>query len=443
MVGQQHAGTRALRPQPHFSRAQRIPVPLPATPGAATQAWLALLGHPRWHTNDILTGLRLVFDAAPGAELTLAYACTAVDTRHNNNNPIFIEACHAYAAWSGDTNFLAGAMPRLRLALRYALDEFAVRTNACIVTPWLGHDGTSGVTFDAHGNKIIRNGDGIGNNYFDLLPFGGRDVYATIYLYRALKKMAALEEAVAQHAEWHIAAPPAALAPRALRQLAHLLAVNNTQFWNEATGRFGTRDGNGVLHDYGFTFLACEAVSSGYASPRQAEQIMQWLDGTRIVAGDTSTGADMYRWEFAPRATTRRNTDYYTYSWPHPETIPFGGQVQDGGAVLCFSYHDLMTRLRTRGPDNAWQRLRAITDWLGRVQDEGGYREYYYGGTVATRGTLQGGGPAGGLGLDCEFFESVLMPQVLLYGFMGVRPRLDGLVVRPRLPHAWPSLTIT
>ena len=48
----------------------------------------------------------------------------------------------------------------------------------------------------------------------------------------------------------------------------------------------------------------------------------------------------------------------------------------------------------------------------------------------------------GGLGLDREFFESILVPQVMLYGFMGFKPTADGCEIAPRLPADWPSLTI-
>ena len=132
--------------------------------------------------------------------------------------------------------------------------------------------------------------------------------------------------------------------------------------------------------------------------------------------------------------------DTYVWAWSGPEGIPWGGQVQDGGAVLGFSYFDLMGRLRTLGPDAAWARLREILAWFGEVRAEGGYRAYY---AKPGRGTLQGGGPAGGLGLDVEFLESALVPQVMLYGFLGCEPRPGGLRLDPRLPADWPSLTIT
>ncbi|MCL4193512.1 MAG: hypothetical protein KJZ87_17380, partial [Thermoguttaceae bacterium] len=212
------------------------------------------------------------------------------------------------------------------------------------------------------------------------------------------------------------------------------------RFWNEATGRFGTVDLDGVMHDYGFTFLNNEAVYYGFATPEQARSIHDWLGGRRTVAGDTSTGADIYRWRFGPRSTTRRNLDYYFWAWSNPESIPWGYQVQDGGGVLGFSYHDLMARLKTAGPDDAWQRLGEITSWFDEVQAAGGYRRYY---ADPSRGTLQGGNVPGGLGMDREFFESILVPQVMLYGFLGFEPGADRVTIDPRLPSTWKELAIT
>jgi hypothetical protein len=125
--------------------------------------------------------------------------------------------------------------------------------------------------------------------------------------------------------------------------------------------------------------------------------------------------------------------------WHAPETIPWGGQVQDGGAVLGFSGFDLLARLRGGSPDDAAARLDAILRWFDGVQAEGGYRASY---AKPGRGTLQGGGTAGGLGLDKEFLESILVPQVMLEGFLGFEPGVDDFTVTPRLPASWPALTV-
>jgi hypothetical protein len=247
------------------------------------------------------------------------------------------------------------------------------------------------LAFDKNGKKIIRYGMGIGSGYWDIMPFGGKDALATIYLYDAINKMADLEEQIKKHPEWEIEKDKNTYQPEKLKSLAAEIKINSTQFWNKATGRFGAAvDCEDVLHDYGYTFINNEAVYYGFANEDQSTQIVDWISGKRLIENATSKGKDIYKFKFAPRASTLRNLDYYNYSWSAPETLPFGGQVQDGGAVLGFSYHDLMARLKTRGADDAWQRLKTIINWFGDVQKEGGYRKYYKNHPEA--GTLQGGG---------------------------------------------------
>jgi hypothetical protein len=253
--------------------------------------------------------------------------------------------------------------------------------------------------------------------------------------------LAELEEQIAAHPQWCVAAGADAFDPADLRRHAEEARKYGTErFWNEQTGRFGTVDLEGNLHDYGFTFLNNEAVYYGFATPEQARSIHAWISGQRTVEGDTSQGPDIYHWRFGPRSTTRRNIDYYFWGWLNPESIPFGFQVQDGGAVLGFSYHDLMARLLTAGPDDAAGRLSEICTWFDETRVAGGYRAYY---SDASRGTMQGGNVPGGLGIDREFFESILVPQVMLYGFLGFQPTVDGCTIAPRLPSTWDSLRIT
>ena len=201
----------------------------------------------------------------------------------------------------------------------------------------------------------------------------------------------------------------------------------------------GWIDGEGKGYDVGHTSLNLEAITYGFASEAQGESILDWLDGRRVVAGDTSTGGDIYHWRFGPRATTARNVETYAWVWSNPESIPWGDQVQDGGAVLGWSYFDLMARLKVRGADDAWRRLREILAWFEEVQGEGGYRKYY---GVPGRGRLQGSGTPGGLGLDAEFMESVLVPQVMVRGFLGLEPGIESTRIVPQLPKEWPSLTV-
>jgi hypothetical protein len=427
-----------------FDVSRRIELPVPTDEAVETRTMIAAYRHPKW--SGTITGLRIVLEHVPqgaGASVTIKSFHTAFDSRHNVNNFNFVSGCCDYVALTGDIDFVRRNISRMRRAMN-ALREFDIRRRKLVYTPWIGHDGRSGLTRNAAGEKTLRPGFGIGNNYWDLLPFGGEDALATVYCYAALNKLAALELAIAEHPEWN-APDDGAFDPADLTRLAYeIKAFAGGHFWNDITGRFGCAiDSDGYLHDVGATFLNTEAIYLGFATDAQAKSICDWLAGDRVVDGDTSTGADIYHWRFGPRSTTRRNLDYYVWGWSAPEAIPWGYQVQDGGAVLGWTYHDLMARLTTRGPDDAAARLRAIADWYIDVQSAGGYRLYYS--ADERRGTLQGGNKPGGIGVDMEFVESVLPPQVLIYGFLGLRPTPDGqgFTLHPRLPKDWPSLTIT
>lgn len=389
----------------------------------------------------LLTRYRLRLDHAAGAEIDLKSILTAIDTRHPITNALFLRGCGDHFAWTRDVEFLRRNIGRMGEALQFALKEFRVREEKHVFVPWVGHDGRSGLVVGPDGQKTIRPGLGVGNNYWDLLPFGAHDAMATLYLHDALRTMAALAQSIQAHPEWQIPGDGPPFDAQDLTTLADAVRTDfQKRFWNAETGRFnGWIDAEGRAYDFGFTFLNLEAIHYGVASPEQARNILDWLDGRREIAADTSRGADIYHWRFAPRATTRRNVDTYVWPWSNPGQIPWGGQIQDGGAVLGFSFHDVMARLQTNGPDDAWKRLREILAWFREVQAEGGYRAYY---AKPGRGTLQGGGPAGGLGMDQEFLESVLVPQVVLYGFLGFRATADGYETHPRLPKEWPSLTI-
>jgi len=396
--------------------------------------------HPKW-AGDI-TQLRVCFgNHQPGAEVTIHSLFTQYDTRQDTNSQSYVHGCVSYFEWTRDINFLRRNISRMRLALRYVMTEHNALDRKYVYNSWVGHDGRSGLRIDKEGEKHILSGHGIGDNYWDLLPFGSKDAYATIIYYDALKCMARIERGIHEHPEWNIPTGVAAFDPDMLmKHAADVKAVGNKLFWNPKTGRFIPGiDADGKTHDYGMTFLSLEAIYYDFATPEHAKMIMSWIDGDRIVDEDTSQGKDIYHWRFGPRSTTKRNIDFYFWAWSAPESIPWGGQVQDGGAVLGWSYHDLMARLRVLGADNAWQRLIEVIKWFDDIQAAGGYRKYYDG---SCEGTLQGGGTAGGLGLDSEFFESVLVPQVMLDGFMGFSARSDGFELNPRIPSSWPELKI-
>jgi hypothetical protein len=424
---------------PNFSPYRRIYFS-PVVESNIAYTMIAAYKIPTWKGK--ITQLRFNFDNAAPCTIIVKSLITAVDSRHTINNAAYLQGCDDYINLTGDLTFLRENIQKMRLALRYAISEFGVDKTKCVTVPWVGHDGRSGIERDPNGRKTFHIGRGIGGNYWDLLPFGGKDALATIYYYDIIRRMAALERQITLHPEWGIPTSPLRFESDDLSRLAaEVKDYAGKLFWNPKTGRFvSAMDIDGKTYDYGFTMVNCEAIYYGFATTEQAQSIVDWISGKRMVEGDSSQGEDIYHWRFAPRATTLRNLDYYAFVWPQPEQIAWGNQVQDGGAVLGFSYHDIMSRLKINGPNDAWQRLEAIVGWFDEVQAAGGYRAYY---SVPGRGTLQGGGPAGGLGVDKEFSESVLVPQIMLYGFMGFQPRIDGFAIHPQLPKAWPSLTIT
>ncbi len=426
------------REQPRFSPERRMYFS-PYEGDPMRHEVIPLYRHPQWKGE--ITRLRIGFgNARPGGRVTIQAFFTQYDTRHNINSQNFVRGCATTFWWTRDLNFLRENLNRMRTAMRYMMTEHQTFTQKVVYTPWVGHDGRSGLSITPDGKKEIITGQGIGNNYWDLLPFGYKDVYATIHYYDALLKMAQIEREVREHPEWNMPGGVLALDPDfLLKHAEEVKREGNRLFWNPQTRRYAPIDVDGKMHDYGFTFLNLEAVYYGFATPERARDILSWISGERIVPGDTAQGKDIYFWRFAPRATTKRNIEYYFWAWSAPETIPFGDQVQDGGAVLGFSYHDLMARLRVRGADDAWNRLQEIIRWYEEVESAGGYRKYYDG---SRPGRLQGGGTAGGLGLDMEFFESVLVPQVMLYGFLGFQPSADGFRIQPNLPSSWAHLRI-
>lgn len=398
--------------------------------------------HSEW-TGEIIR-IRFVFQGLEKEQKLLVRSVFSHwDTRHLVNNAIYVKSAFEYYRWTGDKAFLETMMPRLRTAMRFMMNDGGngLKFNH-IRCAFHGHDGRPGYDVNPDGTKTWHVGHGKGGNYWDLLPFGWDDMYTTTHYYASLLAMAQLEECVETRNLKLETRSIQSLSPNSLRaHAAKVKEVTNQKFWNKKAGRFvGTIDADGIPHDYGFTFVNLEAIHYGIANDEHAKQIMEWVDGDRLVDGDTSTGEDIYRYHLAPRATTKRNVEWYAHAWTGPETLPFGGQVQDGGAVLGFSFYDVMSRIKTLGADDAWARLMAIREWDEEVQAYGGYRKYYGDGKGGT--TLQGGGTAGGVGIDFEFTESSMLSAVVPLGFMGLRPDGQVLNIEPNLPKSCPQMTV-
>jgi hypothetical protein len=347
------------------------------------------------------------------------------DTRHFVTNAVLISGSARHALWTRDVAFLKRALPRVRLAMEYQLNQLQ-GADGIILTNAAGRDGRNG----SHGS-----------NYWDILPFGHKDAYSNIYYYNSLLRMAEMEELsglLLREEECATLDGPPARPAEWYRAHAGLVKSDySDHFWDADAGRFiGCIDVDGNRHDYGFTFLNLEAAAYGLATPAQVERIYHWLENEPTSSGEADTYS---RWVFAPRATTIHNPPPDGPQHPHP-TWRFSGwawgdwevQCQDGGAILYTSAFDLIARSRYFGADNADQRLREILQrWSQPDRLMGGSPLFF--GEITQGGP---GGTAGQVGVEGEFPESGMVPASFLFTVIGLEAQPDGLHIRPHLPQS-------
>jgi len=411
--------------------------------------------HPEWgREGKRITRLKIV-PCGPGAEevtISINYVRATYDVRLMTSNATLINSAFRFYMWSGDDEFLKAVMPKLRRAILFLNEHMQGRTQHLVCSDWMvGKDGLGG---DNVGHGLI-------GSYWDLLPSGRFDIDSSCYYYYALKSMAELERVVRKK---HIAVPSVSVigpdnasvihykeTPESLNRLAALVKKKiESVFWIDDKQRFCRNiDVNGNRYDYGFLHHNLEALFFGLGSDTQRWAIVSWVNGSRIIQGDTSTGSDIYRWRFGPRFSTVHNENYYFWPWIHDRrnypqasgNYVFGQQYQNGGAAPFTSLFDLVARCSTsdqREIDKAFERTLEIRQWFLDVKSAGGegrdfYRKYYAG--HPERGILQSPSP-GGLGLDREFLSDASLGTVfLLYAFLGVDAEEDGIIdVKPAIP---------
>lgn len=420
--------------------------------GLARRVWLPMYLHPLWRGKRI-TRIRIdpILNASDQGRYVRAeidFVRLDYDTRHAVNNPDFVRASARKFMWDGDGDWLRGQLARMRAATLFMLDHLRGREEDVLEQSFfVGHDG---IGWSTSGDRRI--GHGVGTNYFDLLPMGPRGLHSSVKYYLALRAMAGIEAFVEAHPELDTARPavigPDGVTPIGYEETAASLsaladaartAIHQT-FWNPSSGRYdGWVDENGNHRDYGYTHFNLEALAAGIPDAAAAASVLSWLDGDRVVAGDTSTGEDIYRWDFAARISTRRNRWDYFWGWAG-DSIEWGEQVQDGGAVLFTTFFDMKARLAFGDVEGAWRVWERMLSHHQRVLAHGGvghrfYRDYYE--AHPEEGTLQGGGTAGGLGLDEEFVENLLAPSAWVLAWLGVDAPAPGVFqIAPSVPAA-------
>ena len=351
------------------------------------------------------------------------------DTRHFTTNPCYILGAWREYCWTRDREFLVKTLPKVRLAMKFMLEDLDGKSGILTINaPW--HEGKDG---------------SIGSNYWDILPFGWKSAFENAYFYPCLEAMAQLEEEALGNVE---CGPSTELrmgngecparTPRFYRRLAEKVRETyNKTFWLADKGRYAScLDKDGVMHDYGHTFVNLTAMGYDLADPEQVKRVYDWMENGVSASGKR----DIYsRWKFAPRAGTIRNPRRTEPQSPAPSwwSMSWGGtdydeQCQDGGAILYTSYYDIIARARYFGADNAWQRFTEILDRYGRPDHLSGGSPLYYG--EITQGGP--GGTAGSVGVEGEFPENGMVPVSFLYAFLGIDADIHGIKIRPNLPSA-------
>ena len=407
------------------------------------------------------------------------------DTRQSNATYQFILAVYSYYSFTRDIKTLIKLMPKCRKGILFLNHCLEGEKGLLSLEYMYGHDGVVPYCIEGKENDRLAY-HSIGNGYGDLTVAPMINLEANVYYYQAVVAMARLEEIMLdvegdnpsvlsiKNRMPYGERIPYTYTKESLEELAALVKscieqpigaekcdVDDTYnagdyyyrhkggLYNPKTGRFcvGINEYDGRILDYGHVYTNLEAVCAGLGTDEQQLSIMQWIDGQRIVEGDTSTGEDIYFYEFAPRFNTydteadggcngfMQDENFYYRFWYYGYNT-WSRQVQNGGAIIAWSYYDLVARSRVLGVDSVLKRLEDIKKWYLKVLGAGGnglafYEEYYYDldATVTMEDpdmymiySLQASGKRGGgsLGLDSEFIESVIFIRSIPDALFGM-----------------------
>lgn len=284
-------------------------------------------------------------------------------------------------------------------------------------------DGASGVMVikDPRNQALGGAGGSVASNYWDAMTaFGYISSYENIFFYGSLLAYADILEYYGEDGGEY------------LRIAEKVKEKFNETFWDRTKKRYITSiNANGVKLDFGVTYVNFMAVAFGLADDIKTAAIYSWLDGERIIGGDTSTGEDIYgRFRYAARGNTLdvskvtdENGAYYW--WYNNETMSpasglgaYGNQMQNGGTIFYISYYDLLGRYAMNA-DNGFGRFSTIMEEFHADSLRRNSRTYY------------GEYVEGILG---EFPESGLVPYTFVSSVLGINAKGKGLEISANLP---------
>ena len=396
-----------------------------------------------------VTKLRIGFETKADktftGEININYVRPEFDTRRADNQAIYIGAVRNMFEFLGDKAMLKKYLPKVRSSISFYLKHLKGESGLLTVGELVGHEGYRAQT-----------GQGIGNGYWDIQITPAVNLYSNIYFYRALEATIYLEKtakALGVTAEnptvllWDNTPYTYDYSVEALESLFSEVKANMEKdvedggFWNPETGRFVPginpepwEDTNAEkYYDFGWTTYNLEALAAGIGTDAQVKSVLDWISGERIVDGEDATGEDIYTWEFAPVVNTVNNRDYLFWAYT---PLPYGDQLQNGGAVLYLEYYDLMSRLRAYGGDGVFDRFKLLQKWYDKVSAAGGEGETFYYTYYEQEGiVLEGWDGNGQIGIDTVFMESTIMATAMPDAFYGMKAKdYYTLDFNPALP---------
>ena len=217
-----------------------------------TRTMIPVYRLPAW--KGTITGIRIGFGNAGPARWSSSRFTRPVTAGTTSTTRTSFAAATTISCGRRTTRFLRDQIGRIRSAMRFMMREFDTRNRRCVYTTWPGHEGAV-VSATWMGRRRSCRARVWGATIGTCCPSAAKMRWA-----RSTTTMRCWTWPSWRNRSWRIPSgvwPPAPMRSirEDLRRHAQEVKDYGTQrFWNPQTGRFGTVDLDGNLHDYGSRF---------------------------------------------------------------------------------------------------------------------------------------------------------------------------------------------
>ncbi len=277
-----------------------------------------------------------------------SFICAAADICIAENSTGFLESVDTTkASASGDYSENKTVGKKLEMAVNYF---FADRDDGIVYDK---ETGLAVIKQSAHNGKGTGQDRGYPSNMFFNYPFGHYDLYCNLLFNNAMQKYSILCD---MQNDSEGAEKYGKIAEDNKKAI-------NEYFWDNGKGRYiGCIDEDGNKHDNGFTAINLMAISVGAADEEKTKKIFSWIDGERTVEGDTATGEEIYKNEYAPVFSTVGADDLWWTSveGKYATTNSFGVNWQNGAPALISAYFDIEASQKAGRTDRLKKQSNAV-----------------------------------------------------------------------------------